>query len=1525
MPKGSHKDNARNRRQRQLSPQPPASLQSESDILFSPPTHLPTPLPEEERQASSMRSPTPGVELDADADNNATFSRLIDFDQDTTTDSFPKPLVSFSNDNTTTKSTLLDNDTGQDHEDDEAEDMESTYRSPPFREADLPPERSPSPLPVRPRISHHDVEAEVPHPGSTGVGVNELDDTTSDGISGHSRQPNFNLTRSPTLLSPVSPVYTSTLSSPYPQSRHGHSRTPSSPSYNSSHSTGSPTSGTAFESLTRTIRGYVPSSMPSGLPSQPLVSKGVGFGLFSNTDPNPKPNLRAVGQPQEFERDYERYGEHDGGYGYGGGGEYVPAPFRQQQEAQYVQQRREPIHHHQRQTSAPQGAYTPITHHPQPVHPPMNVHALSSEQPITISTGIPSSGTSRRSGLAQALRGERNGPATLRSPGNSLDPNQSKDDILFAKWDTLLDRRLLMLGYAYGFQIWDCTSLGSVDEVLNLNYDTSASEGRGQGWRSDGGALLNVVHVAVLPSPSRHAVAQNGEDPYESFRPMVGVLLQSSDLDEREQEPQSTFILYSVRNRQHQLVKRLVFNGLPSNFSSNEHFTILSTITPSTLYILSSTTFDTLHIISSSSLESFAQPAFVPSSSPGSVLQPSALSITISNALSSASGKSVSLVGTSLDGLGVGNGVAGNVAGIGSGGGEGLVAPPPRPTFALSGRLLAYASPSPTVLGSSRLGISAASTGGSRRLSNSSTASGSGHSAVGSNGSASASSSPFGSLGGLGLGKITQADVGHAALKVGESVFSGVKFLGGMAFEAAKNKVSGGSPGSGGSLTVAGAAGSGRANGTRFVSRSAPDAHTSVEEEASRRLRERERRHSNTSSPIPSASVPAAIGSHSTTVAPFTKPNVENGHYVTVVDLFSLLSIRPSSGKKSGSRAPKLFIVDEFLASRSQPVAMLQFSPDGMGISVGLRDGHNVKVFKVRPTPGVLLASLSAKPSNPQGTSGHSELNEVVVDSISMKRGSVSQVYDLKRGRTYGILEGVDWAEDGRWMGVGTRNRTVHIFAVNPYGGKTDLRSHLEGRVKNVDLVDAHSTVLAPITRLRASRGTSNGDVPKTPLAFTFVSTGELSASPNLLPPVTSPPPTHSPSFSPSSRGKRGTNYQHVLMFDPEDGSLSLYRITLDKRTPRESGISGVAASVQALGVTSMSLPGRGGSGRLSSSPSSKPVSISGKPGDQPMELDVKETRVVATYNLRRDQDWKNLSKPLQVLLQRRRSGGDWLSEAEISSCSTSHRVVPRALYLSHQFSFHTLGEDYHALIRSYQFHIVGSKIDVRKAVEISAYTSTTANDNGMFIEGFSTPRDVHRAPSSFDEPIASAISGSFDSTNIPPILPMYPNGIPGSNPKSLRQSIPIRAMAGIGDGVSEGIGRIRREMHRVRSPQLNARSDSAMSASVPLEFDEEDEDFLSTNVVDQLPTSREASRNVANLASVSKVSITANTSTQRLMDADVIGTVDEEMFDGWDRDDHQAIDEAEQFDNFATADYLTEERTSLPVPEKKGKKRRGH
>ncbi|KAE9386059.1 hypothetical protein BT96DRAFT_1087395 [Gymnopus androsaceus JB14] len=133
-----------------------------------------------------------------------------------------------------------------------------------------------------------------------------------------------------------------------------------------------------------------------------------------------------------------------------------------------------------------------------------------------------------------------------------------------------------------------------------------------------------------------------------------------------------------------------------------------------------------------------------------------------------------------------------------------------------------------------------------------------------------------------------------------------------------------------------------------------------------------------------------------------------------------------------------------------------------------------------------------------------------------------------------------------------------------------------------------------------------------------------------------------------------------------------------------------------------------------------------------------------------------------------------WLAQAELFTYSKAPRILPRSVYLSHQFSFHALGEDYHALIRRYQFDVAGTKIKVCKGVKVSVYPT---GNSKSFVKGggFAIRCDIRQLSSSFNEPLASALSGGLDYTPSQPVLPMFPNGTPGTKPWSFKNSIPIR------------------------------------------------------------------------------------------------------------------------------------------------------
>ena len=110
----------------------------------------------------------------------------------------------------------------------------------------------------------------------------------------------------------------------------------------------------------------------------------------------------------------------------------------------------------------------------------------------------------------------------------------------------------------------------------------------------------------------------------------------------------------------------------------------------------------------------------------------------------------------------------------------------------------------------------------------------------------------------------------------------------------------------------------------------------------------------------------------------------------------------------------------------------------------------------------------------------------------------------------------------------------------------------------------------------------------------------------------------------------------------------------------------------------------------------------------------------------------------------------------ELSTCSNSPCVLALSISLTNSRSIHSVKATMLSFrLQLHQLDITGTKMEVRRTIEVSPYTSS--GDNAAFIEGFSSPRDVRWVSSLFDQPIASAISaisGSLDSSNLPVILP---------------------------------------------------------------------------------------------------------------------------------------------------------------------------
>jgi hypothetical protein len=474
---------------------------------------------------------------------------------------------------------------------------------------------------------------------------------------------------------------------------------------------------------------------------------------------------------------------------------------------------------------------------------------------------------------------------------------------------------------------------------------------------------------------------------------------------------QSIMLIYSLRS--HEVVKRLPFHNV-SSFASSNLFTIIvslkkylsipvnrsqtafqSTTNPPTLHILSSASLTILHTISSSSIFAYSRT---------STHKPNTNDI-------------VSLSGIDTHDLD-----------------EASTPDDPTPIYSLSHRLLAFAAQPPRP--DSPHGSTALEPRTHVRT----------------------SSTPFG---------ISQADLGNAAIKVGGTVLNGMKSLGGMAYNAAaeyarsRSGMSAATPASprvceDPTRRPASTQGDQRASVTNgvnnvFFSRSAPAAssgnhdHDQVHGDDHAHLRS-----VTTGDATPSSDV--EVG-RDALLSQNTSPS---GSYVKVLDLGPLMNSRASSHPQ---------VITEFVAAKRQPISHLTFMHDGNALLVGPKDGQVVRIFQLRQRAQVLREmSGGVEGGCTVGDGGNGKerrnagagLGSIPVQNRTSPPPSPEEdapwhVYSLRRGRTSAVIQDMEVSQDGRWVAIGTRKGTVHVFPTNPYGGQPDLRSHMDTKIWNVD------------------------------------------------------------------------------------------------------------------------------------------------------------------------------------------------------------------------------------------------------------------------------------------------------------------------------------------------------------------------------------------------------------------------------------------------------------------------------------------
>ncbi|CAG8542159.1 26_t:CDS:10 [Dentiscutata heterogama] len=156
----------------------------------------------------------------------------------------------------------------------------------------------------------------------------------------------------------------------------------------------------------------------------------------------------------------------------------------------------------------------------------------------------------------------------------------------------------------------------------------------------------------------------------------------------------------------------------------------------------------------------------------------------------------------------------------------------------------------------------------------------------------------------------------------------------------------------------------------------------------------------------------------------------ENGAIGTVIicDLDTSCSVQ----KKQPS------IIAHF-SPHTHPVGHLSFNPTGSFLFSTSVQGHQFHIFEI---VGKRRQSRSNK--------------------------NLKHVYQLSRGYTNASVNdgGVGWSGDSRWCAVASGRGTIHVFAINPYGGPTHVPSHIRGWVNNVDEL-YKSTTQSPVVRIK--------------------------------------------------------------------------------------------------------------------------------------------------------------------------------------------------------------------------------------------------------------------------------------------------------------------------------------------------------------------------------------------------------------------------------------------------------------------------
>ncbi|KAI3479875.1 hypothetical protein L1887_58072 [Cichorium endivia] len=152
-------------------------------------------------------------------------------------------------------------------------------------------------------------------------------------------------------------------------------------------------------------------------------------------------------------------------------------------------------------------------------------------------------------------------------------------------------------------------------------------------------------------------------------------------------------------------------------------------------------------------------------------------------------------------------------------------------------------------------------------------------------------------------------------------------------------------------------------------------------------------------------------------------------------------------------------------APSTNAVALVAFSPCGRMILTADVLGHAFNVFELP------LVGAFASGSQPSAS-------------------TLLHRYKLLRGITLADVVRAEWSPDAQWIAIGTRSGSVHVFAVNPFGGEPSIANHVLGKVRNPRTLQPFGISLHSTARSVRPHPSAHQDAAAQPSAATRMDAG---------------------------------------------------------------------------------------------------------------------------------------------------------------------------------------------------------------------------------------------------------------------------------------------------------------------------------------------------------------------------------------------------------------------------------------------------